>query len=63
MEGGVEERDRFEPLCRATKSSPTALSRWPIQFHVAIHSVRLRFTLFKEHKRRCAKLPNMWPGV
>jgi len=38
-----EERDRFGALCRATKSSPTALSRWPIQLRVAIHFIELRF--------------------
>lgn len=36
-------------LRRATKSSPTALSRWPIQLRVAIHFIKLRF---KGHKRR-----------
>lgn len=47
--GGLEERDRFRALRTATKSSPTALSRWPIQLRVAIHFIKLRF---KGHKRR-----------
>ena len=44
-----EERDRFGALRRATKSSPTTLSRWPIQLRVAIHFIELRF---KGRKRR-----------
>jgi len=46
-----KERDRFGALRRATKSSPTVLSRWPSQLGVAIHFIKLRF---KGRKRRRA---------